>query len=308
MKILFVSTKQSKTNVVNFSKRYLIPSIIIGIGCIVLVTKLVSDKLIITEKKEEIEHLRLKNKALLSEYSTIEKQISSLKTILTDIQMRDNQLRHDVNLPKIDKDVQALAIGGADKEFFFDENLSENETELIAKQKVYLEELQRQFDFELNSYKKIVETLSWKEDSLQYIPLITPIPENVYRITDKYGLRMHPILKRPKRHHGLDLGCETGTPIYATADGHITFAGKNGGYGLFVKVKHRSKNKKIDFKYETRYGHMSKIYARRGQYVRRGDIIGEVGSTGISNAPHLHYEVRLNKRSLDPSEYHFVNF
>ena len=92
-----------------------------------------------------------------------------------------------------------------------------------------------------------LQLLCISQYSLLYIPLITPIPENVYRITDKYGLRMHPIYKRLKRHHGLDLGCETGTPIYATADGYVAFAGRNGGYGKSVKIKHSSKNRKIDF-------------------------------------------------------------
>ena len=308
MKILFVSTKQSKTSVINFCKRFLISGLIIGIGSIVLVTKIISDRYILDEKKEEIEHLKTRNTVLIDEYKKLNQHILNLKKKLEEIQKKDNQLRHDVNLAKIDEDVQNLAVGGADKAFFLDENLSATEAEIITKQKILIEELERQIKFELESYKTIVETLNWKEDSLNYVPLITPIPENVYRVTDKYGLRTHPIYKKLKSHHGIDLGCETGTPIYATADGYVDYAGKNGGYGKFIRIKHRSKNRKINFGYETRFGHLNKIYARKGQYVRRGDIIGEVGSTGLSSAPHLHYEVRLKGRPLDPADYYFINF
>jgi murein DD-endopeptidase MepM/ murein hydrolase activator NlpD len=99
-------------------------------------------------------------------------------------------------------------------------------------------------------------------------------------------------------HHGIDIASNRGTPILAPGDGYITFTGKNGGYGLFVSINHK-------YGFETKYGHVQKIYVRRGQYVKRGDKIGEVGNTGISTAPHLHYEVHYRGKPVNPADYYF---
>jgi murein DD-endopeptidase MepM/ murein hydrolase activator NlpD len=307
MKILFVSTKKSKTSVVSFSKRYIIPGLTVFVVSIIVITKVVSDRFVINEQKEEVSRLQNKNKALMSELAKVNNNIAYVQNIIKDIQKRDDMLRHEAGLKKIDKDVRKLAIGGSDKEYYFDDNL-DDETKILKKQNDLLYELERQLKFELESYKKVTDILARKEDSLQYIPLITPIPEDVYRVSDQFGLRMHPILKKIKRHHGIDLACEQGTPVYATADGYVTFSGNNGAYGKFIKIQHKSKDRKIDPQYETRYGHLFKKYVTKGQFVRRGDIIAEVGSTGRSTAPHLHYEVRYKSKSLEPSEYYFLNF
>ena len=114
-----------------------------------------------------------------------------------------------------------------------------------------------------------------------------------------FGYRIHPIYKVRKMHWGMDFTAPTGTPIYATGDGKVTTQkNSRSGYGNHIIIDH-------GYGYETLYGHMSKVEARRGQKVKRGDIIGYVGSTGRSTAPHLHYEVIKDGRKINPVNFYF---
>ncbi len=112
-------------------------------------------------------------------------------------------------------------------------------------------------------------------------------------ITSAMGMRYHPILGRKRFHAGVDLAVPAGTPIHATADGEVVRAGEAGGYGLLVILHHPSG-------YETRYAHMARIAVTPGRKLRRGDVVGYVGSTGLSTGPHLHYEVRRGGERLSP--------
>ena len=114
-----------------------------------------------------------------------------------------------------------------------------------------------------------------------------------------YGYRIHPMYKVRKMHWGTDFSAPTGTPIYATGDGKVTtYKRSRSGYGRHIVIDH-------GFGYKTLYGHMSKIEVRRGQRVKRGDVIGYIGSTGSSTAPHLHYEVMKDGRKINPINYFF---
>ena len=116
------------------------------------------------------------------------------------------------------------------------------------------------------------------------------------RLTSSYGMRVHPVLGRRKRHKGIDLAAPTGTPVYATADGAITRADRSRTYGLVIYIDHGAE-------LETRYAHLSKLLVADGQDVRKGDLIGYVGSTGRSTGPHLHYEVRVDGVAVNPIPY-----
>ncbi|WP_230279854.1 M23 family metallopeptidase [Croceicoccus sp. Ery15] len=116
------------------------------------------------------------------------------------------------------------------------------------------------------------------------------------RLSSNFGMRTHPVTGRRAGHKGIDLAAPSGTPIYATADGTIDMAQWFGGYGNFIKIEHGGDM-------ETRYGHMSKLNVRAGQDVKKGDLIGFVGSTGRSTGPHLHYEVRIAGEAVDPTPY-----
>lgn len=115
-------------------------------------------------------------------------------------------------------------------------------------------------------------------------------------MTSGFGLRTHPLLGGVRAHLGVDLAARMGTPVHATADGRVGAAGMRGGYGLMVELEHGAGM-------ETRYGHLSRLNVTAGQRVSRGDVIGFVGSTGLSTGPHLHYETRVNGRPVNPVPY-----
>jgi murein DD-endopeptidase MepM/ murein hydrolase activator NlpD len=151
------------------------------------------------------------------------------------------------------------------------------------------------------SYKEIEGMLRNKEKLLASTPAIQPVAnKDLKRVASGFGSRIDPVYKTIKFHAGLDFAAPQGTPIYATADGRVTTAGNTGnGYGNHVEINH-------GYGYETLYGHMFRIKVRSGQVVKRGEIIGWVGSTGKSTGPHLHYEVHKGGRPLDPI-YFFYN-
>ena len=119
------------------------------------------------------------------------------------------------------------------------------------------------------------------------------------RRTSNYGMRRHPILRYKRMHSGLDFGGGYGAPIYAVTDGKVSFAGRKGGYGKFVKIKHSGG-------LASGYAHMSRIAVSNGRNVRKGQIIGYIGSTGLSTGPHLHYELYRNGRTINPNSVKFV--
>src|SRR5690606_2218299 len=140
-------------------------------------------------------------------------------------------------------------------------------------------------------YKKQLEDL---ESKLEGLPLGKP---HHGRTTSPYGYRRNPFTNRGREmHQGVDLKGRTGDPVKSTAKGRVTFAGWKGAYGYVVMVKHKND-------YDTRYAHLTRTRVKRGQAVEAGDIVGLLGSTGRSTGPHLHYEVLLNNRNLNPSKY-----
>ena len=151
------------------------------------------------------------------------------------------------------------------------------------------------------SYKEIEGMLRNKEKLLASTPAIQPVAnKDLKRVASGFGSRIDPVYKTIKFHAGLDFAAPQGTPIYATADGRVTTASNTGnGFGNHVEINH-------GYGYETLYGHMFRIKVRSGQVVKRGEVIGWVGSTGKSTGPHLHYEVHKGGRSLDPI-YFFYN-
>ncbi|MGB8190456.1 MAG: M23 family metallopeptidase, partial [Chitinophagaceae bacterium] len=151
------------------------------------------------------------------------------------------------------------------------------------------------------SYNEIAGFIKNKEQLLAGTPAIQPVSnKDLNRVASGFGYRIDPVYKTVKYHAGLDFAAPQGTPIYATANGVVKVAGNLGnGYGNHVVVNH-------GYGYETLYGHMFKISVRNGRQVKRGEILGYVGSTGKSTGPHLHYEVHKNGRPLDPV-YFFYN-
>ena len=150
------------------------------------------------------------------------------------------------------------------------------------------------------SYDEVDALVKDKEKLLSHTPAIQPISnKDLNRVASGYGYRIDPVYKTTKFHAGLDFSATQGTPIYATADGTVTTAGNSGnGYGNHVIINH-------GYGYETLFGHMVRVKARGGQAVKRGEIIGWVGSTGKSTGPHCHYEVHKNGEKINPIYFFF---
>jgi murein DD-endopeptidase MepM/ murein hydrolase activator NlpD len=136
---------------------------------------------------------------------------------------------------------------------------------------------------------------------LACIPAIQPIKKGDGRIVSGFGMRYHPILKYRRMHYGIDISAPTGTPIFATGDGTVKSVGRHGGYGNTVIIDH-------GYGYQTLYGHMKTISVKKHKKVKRGEIIGYVGNTGLSRAPHVHYEIIYNNKKIDPVNYFYNDF
>jgi len=143
-------------------------------------------------------------------------------------------------------------------------------------------------------FKNIIQEITSNNTKLRHYPAIKPIAtKDVERISSGYSMRIHPIYKINKFHYGMDFVAKERTPVYATADGVVTFAGNYLGFGNFIKIDH-------GYNYETAYGHLNSIGVRNGQKIVRGQIIGTVGNTGISTGDHLHYEVIYMNKPINP--------
>jgi murein DD-endopeptidase MepM/ murein hydrolase activator NlpD len=176
-----------------------------------------------------------------------------------------------------------------------------DENELAYSLAATLNSISGRIKFQEKSYSDIEGMIKNKAKLLASTPAIQPVSnKDLTRVASGFGSRIDPVYKTVKFHAGLDFAAPQGTPIYATADGRITTAGNSGnGYGNHVEINH-------GYGYETLYGHMVRVKARIGQLVKRGEVIGWVGSTGKSTGPHLHYEVHKNGRPIDPI-YFFYN-
>ena len=152
------------------------------------------------------------------------------------------------------------------------------------------------------SLDEILKLAKEKNKLLSAIPAIQPVRnENLKQIASGFGYRSDPFTKVRKFHEGMDFSARTGTPIYATGDGVIARADNSAsGYGNHIVIRH-------GFGYETLYGHLSKYNCKPGQTVKRGDVIGYVGSTGRSEAPHLHYEVHKGGAVVNPLNFYYGN-
>jgi murein DD-endopeptidase MepM/ murein hydrolase activator NlpD len=160
-------------------------------------------------------------------------------------------------------------------------------------------QIERKLVMQSTSFDEVI-ALAWnKEERIAARPAIQPVSmKDLTRFGSSFGTRYHPILKVVRRHEGIDLTAPRGTPIYATADGKVLQAGfRAGGFGRKILIDH-------GFGYRTLYGHCDRVLVTPGQMVKRGEVIGRVGSTGLSKSPHLHYEVHVNGRPVDPVNYY----
>ncbi|HEY0354797.1 MAG TPA: M23 family metallopeptidase [Flavisolibacter sp.] len=243
--------------------------------------------------------LRSQNDQLKDRYQQLSVQVKNIQQQMSELEKRDNDVYRSIFEAKpIPDSARAEAIE-RQKEIAKVEGLQGSE--LINSIYESIDNLTSRIVAQKRSYEEITHLLNNKEKLLAATPAIQPVAnKDLSRVASGFGYRIDPVYKTVKFHAGLDFSAPQGTPIYATADGSVETAGlSDGGYGNHVVINH-------GYGYKTLYGHMVRIKARRGQRVKRGEVIGYVGSTGKSTGPHCHYEIHKNGQKLDPV-YFFYN-
>jgi murein DD-endopeptidase MepM/ murein hydrolase activator NlpD len=245
--------------------------------------------------------LKRENQELLSQYELLLKDLEKVENVMTDLQQRDDNIYRVIfETDPIPSTIRKAGFGGTNK-YSQLENLSNSALVTEAARK--LDILSKEAYIQSKSFDEVMKMALNKEDMLASIPAIQPITnKELKRTASGWGYRIHPIYKVRKMHWGMDFTAPVGTHVYATGNGKVVeIAGSVSGYtefGKYVKIDH-------GYGYETVYGHLSKYNVKPGQEVKRGDIIGYVGNTGASTAPHLHYEVHKGGERVNPALYYF---
>ncbi|MEO6882521.1 MAG: peptidoglycan DD-metalloendopeptidase family protein [Bacteroidia bacterium] len=240
-------------------------------------------------QKREITELKL-------QYDLLNKRMDLASQVLNNLQDRDDNIyRVILEAPPIPNDVRKAGFGGVDR---YQDLQGYDNSDLLVETTKKLDIITKQLYIQSKSFDEVAKLAENKKEMLANIPAIQPIAtKDLIEIGSGFGWRMHPIFKTMHFHTGVDLVAHEGTPIYASGDGVVEpLASTEDGYGNHVVIDH-------GYGYESLYGHMSKIIVQPGQKVKRGEVIGYVGSTGLSTGPHLHYEVIKNGERVNP-----VNF
>lgn len=242
--------------------------------------------------KRELEYMGL-------QYELLQDRMDQVAVVLEEMQKRDDNIYRVIfEADPIPTTVRKAGFGGVNRY----KNLEGYEhSRLITETAKKLDIITKQLYVQSRSFDEVIEMAKNKSKLLSAIPAIQPVSnKDLTRMASGYGYRIHPIYKVRKLHTGMDFSAPIGTPIYATGDGVVSNNEKIGGsgYGNYVVINH-------GYGYQTLYGHMSKITVRKGQKVKRGEVIGYVGNTGTSTAPHLHYEVVRNGKKVNPINYYY---
>ena len=245
---------------------------------------------------DNIEHQAIRSNIneLKNTVHQFEGKIGGLEIELNDIQDKDNQFHHDV----LKMDVQ-FSSGPGFGEPAAPERTSQNSMpSTMSEIKSQLNDLGKKVQNQTDNFIRLEEKLKQKSTELRHIPSIRPVKGS---LVSGFGQRSHPLLKIDKMHQGMDFAAEIGTEVTATGDGIISFAGTSqNGYGVHVDIDH-------GFGFETRYAHLSKIIVASGKYVKRGQVIGYTGNSGLVKGPHLHYEIMVNGKKVNPVDYFYTD-
>jgi murein DD-endopeptidase MepM/ murein hydrolase activator NlpD len=251
-------------------------------------------------REAELARLKIENRHLTENLDRVERQVGSLASTVDELSEQEQKFRLLAGLPVLDDEVRAVGVGGplpevSEREEFFDS--SPDLAERTYATAYDAEQLLRRLDLLGNSIEEAMDSVELHREIFLARPSIRPVQAEESWISSSFSRsRMHPVLQYNRPHPGIDISALAGTPILATASGTVTYAGTRAGYGKTVEIDH-------GFGYKTRYAHAGSIQVRRGQRVQRGDMLGEVGKTGLATAPHLHYEVLIEGRQVNPRQY-----
>ena len=270
---------------------YILAGIVLGIGFLYLF-------LIFFPSPREKQLLR--EKAVMeSQLEVLNSQVDQMQVVMTDLQQRDD------NLYRVLFGAEPIPMNlrqGAQRKIDYYEQLAQmTNSELVADLTLKVDLLEKEMYVQAKSYDEVAQMAKEQEIRMENIPAIQPVMnKDLKRVASGYGMRIDPVYHVRKFHQGMDFTAPTGTEIFATGNARVEFTGWKQGYGNTVILDH-------GYGYKTLYAHLYKSLVRKGQKVRRSDIIALVGNTGKSTGPHLHYEVRLNGKPVDPRNYYFYD-
>ncbi|MBD5348465.1 MAG: M23 family metallopeptidase [Bacteroides sp.] len=243
-------------------------------------------------------NLRRENSLLKSQYNVLNRRLENSLKIMGDIQKRDD------NFYRVMMQMEPLSnsqrFAGLDNENRYKSLNLLHDSQLVTLLTRRLDLFDRQLYAQSLSFDQLKEEVGEQKEKLTHIPSILPLKPKDYKMSSGYGYRRDPVYWTTKFHEGHDFAASQGTPVFATADGVVELAERCSGYGNCIDIDH-------GYNYLTRYAHLSDILVKPGQVVKRGEVIGKVGSTGKSTSPHLHYEVRFKDEAQNPVNYYFMD-
>jgi len=247
--------------------------------------------------KEKV--LKRENDQMRLQYELLSKDLEKVEKVLAHLQETDDNLYRTIfEAEPIPSSLREGGIGGVNR---YEELEGYDNSRIVIETAMRLDRIKKKTYVQSKSFDDLILLANEKEDMLRSIPAIMPISnKDLTRTASGWGYRIHPIYKIRKFHWGMDFTAPTGTEIYATGDGKIArIRSSKRGLGNHIIIDH-------GYGYQTVYAHLNRFNNLKiGQKVKRGDVIGFVGSTGLSTAPHLHYEVHLNGKKVDPANYYF---
>lgn len=242
--------------------------------------------------------LRRENEVISLQYELLNNRMTEVTEVLDDIQNRDNNIYRTIfEAEPIPATIRKAGFGGVDR---YKELQGFNNSDLMIETSKRMDRISKQLYIQSKSFDEVVKLVKGKAQLLASIPAIQPIAnEDLRHQPSGFGWRTHPIYKTPEFHPGMDFAAPQGTEIRATGDATVERADATAqGYGNHVVLNH-------GYGYKTLYGHMLKFVVRPGQKIKRGQLIGYVGSTGLSTAPHVHYEVMKSGEKMNPINYYY---
>ncbi len=239
------------------------------------------------------------NSRLQSQYRVISRKVDDALLVLHDIEERDDNLyRVLLEADPVPEEMRRSEFNGTNR---YAELMDLSNAELVINTTQKVDMLEKKLYMQTRSFNEVVELSREQENKLACLPAIQPVSnKDLKRTASGYGWRSDPIYRVQRFHQGMDFACDTGTPVYATGNGVVTYAKWQSGFGNFIIIDH-------GYGYVTRYAHLSAIGVKVGQKVVRGEEIGKVGSSGKSTGPHLHYEVMVSNKNVNPINYYFMD-
>ncbi len=271
--------------------RHLISGIVVGVGALIAFVYFVGTPWGEAQKKE--------NQLIRTQYEILSKRMDQVSNVLKDIQQRDDNLYRAIfHSDPIPIYIRNSGVGAIDR---YDYLMELPNPDLIVQTSRKMDYIAKQIYIQSNSFDEVLNMAKNQKDRLKHIPSIQPVADKYLKqVASGYGMRIDPIYGTARFHAGMDFSASIGTPVYVTGDGVVALADWKQGYGKCIIIDH-------GYGYQTLYAHLNEYKVRIGQKVTRGEQIGEVGNTGKSTGPHLHYEVHVKGQPDNPAKYYFMD-